>query len=83
MPVTRCYICEENPHETRSLGESGFEEGAYCPICQSPVCRHHLTVVRWRWRNDTRTVDSTLICHECKRNYRHRDWDPVNREWIS
>jgi len=83
MSVTRCHICEENPHETRLLGTSGFEEGDYCPICQRPTCRHHLTVVRWRWRNDTRMADSALICHECKRTYRHRDWDPTHREWIS
>jgi uncharacterized protein YbaR (Trm112 family) len=83
MAVTRCYICEQNPDQARRLGNSGFENGLHCPICHRPTCRHHLVTVRWRWRTPTREVDSAFICRECKRTYRHRDWDAINREWIS
>jgi hypothetical protein len=83
MAVTHCHICDKKPAEARRLGASGFAEGQLCPICLRPTCRHHLTTVRWRWRNPTRDLDSALVCQECKKSYRHRNWDPVHREWIS
>jgi uncharacterized protein YbaR (Trm112 family) len=83
MAVSHCYICERNPQEAKRLGNSGLAEGILCPICHRPTCRHHLVTVRWRWRTVTRDLDSALICGECKKTYRHRDWDPVNRDWIS
>lgn len=83
MAVTRCYICEQNPAEARSLGGAGLAQGIICPICQRPTCRYHLVTVRWRWRNVTRDLDAAQICRECKRAYKHRSWDPLNREWIS
>jgi hypothetical protein len=83
MPVTRCYICERNTTEARRLGGSGFAGGDNCPLCHQPTCSHHLVTVRWRWRNPTREVGSAQICQECKRAYRHREWDPITRDWIS
>lgn len=82
MSVLRCYLCEQNPDEARFYGDEGLEEGQDCPICYQPTCRYHLTVVRWRWRNNGR-VDSALVCKECKRTYAQRDWDTLNREWIT
>jgi hypothetical protein len=40
-------------------------------------------MVRWRWRNATRDIDSAQVCRDCKKGYRHREWDPLNREWIT
>ena len=28
-------------------------------------------------------VDTGRVCMECKNAYRHRQWDPVHRDWIS
>ena len=82
MTVQNCYLCDENPIEKRRYGRSGFEEGELCPSCYRPVCRYHLTVVRWRWR-ENREVDSALICKSCKNSYAHRNWDVVHRDWIT
>ncbi len=82
MSVLRCHLCEQNPDEARLYGGEGLEEGQNCPICYQATCRYHLTVVRWRWRNDGR-VDSALVCKECRRTYAHRDWDTLNRDWIT
>jgi hypothetical protein len=38
--------------------------------------------VRWRWRAN-REVASGRVCMDCKRAYRHREWDSINRDWIS
>ena len=83
MPVTHCYLCEKNAAEGRQFGTTGYENGEVCPLCQRSTCRHHLVVVRWRWRTPTREADSAQICRECKRGYKHREWDPRNREWIT
>lgn len=82
MAVQRCYLCEENPIEGRRYGGDGLAQGGDCPICYRPTCRFHLTVVRWRWREDGRR-DSALICKECRRTYAHRNWDAVHRDWIT
>jgi len=82
MSVHRCYLCEHNPVDGRRYGGGGLEEGADCPICFQPVCRYHLTYVRWRWR-ESGEVDAALVCKECKRSYAHRDWDVFHRDWIS
>ncbi|NJN55032.1 MAG: hypothetical protein HC804_09920 [Anaerolineae bacterium] len=57
-------------------------EGEVCPVCYQPTCRNHLGTVRWRWRSSG-AVDSALVCKECLRSYRHRDWDKYNRDWIT
>ena len=82
MSVLRCHLCEQNADEARLYGGEGLEEGQNCPICYQATCRYRLTVVRWRWRNDGR-VDSALVCKECRRTYAHRDWDTLNRDWIT
>lgn len=82
MPVKRCLICDQNPETKRRYAGSGLAEGKECPICYAPTCRYHLTTVRWRWK-ETGEVDSDQVCKECKSAYRHRDWDTLNREWIS
>ncbi|HOA24204.1 MAG TPA: hypothetical protein PK801_02875 [Aggregatilineales bacterium] len=83
MSVKNCYICDQDPTEGRRLGNSGLLDGRECPICHRPTCRHHLVTVRWRWRNETRELASTLICRECHRTYQHRRWDAIHRDWIS
>ena len=82
MSVTRCYLCEQDPLFQRRVGQSGFAEGANCPICFQPTCRYHLTTVRWYWRG-TGEVGTALICKECKRTYQHRTWDSLHRDWIT
>jgi hypothetical protein len=83
MSVTFCHICEKNSAEKNRVGDSGLMMGVYCPVCHRPACSHHLGTVRWRWRDENRALDSDKVCLECKRTYRHRDWDPIHREWIS
>ncbi|MBN1123248.1 MAG: hypothetical protein JXJ17_19405 [Anaerolineae bacterium] len=83
MTVTHCHICDKNPNEARRFRDTGHDQGQECPICQRPTCRHHLVRVRWRWRTPNRETGSALICRECHRSYAHRNWDPINREWIS
>lgn len=82
MPVPYCHVCRSRPEDQRLYGETGLENGDYCPICHRPTCQHHLVVVRFRWLSDRR-VDSAKVCLECKRTYQHRNWDVANREWIS
>lgn len=82
MAVNDCYICNEDPLVKRRYGGQGLAEGSECPICYRPTCRYHLTVVRWRWR-DSGKVDSALVCKNCKRTYEHRNWDALNRDWIT
>ncbi len=82
MAVTHCHICDSNPEDKRRYGDAGLEDGIICPICLRPTCRFHLGTVRWRWR-DSGKLDSARICLACKNAYRHRDWDPVRRDWIS
>jgi hypothetical protein len=83
MTVTHCYLCERDPVAARRLGGSGLTDGVLCPVCQRPTCSHHLVTVRWRWRTATRQLGMAQVCQECKRTYRHREWDPINRDWIS
>lgn len=83
MSVYSCHICESNPEERQRLSDDGLAEGVVCPVCHRPTCAHHLVTVRWRWRDQGRGLDSARVCRECKRTYRHREWDPFLREWIS
>jgi hypothetical protein len=83
MAIDHCYICAENPTEARRLGPSRLLDGRECPLCHRPTCRYHLVTVRWRWRRPDRALDSTQICRECHRTYQHRNWDTINRDWIS
>jgi uncharacterized protein YbaR (Trm112 family) len=83
MPISYCHICEKRPRDHERYGNTGLVEGIVCPICHKPACRHHLGTVRWRWRTPSREVASALVCMECKNSYRHREWDPLNRDWIS
>lgn len=82
MTVNRCHLCDENPQQKRRYRGEGLDEGIDCPICYRPTCRFHLSTVRWRWRENG-TVESAQICQECKRGYKHREWDTLNRDWIS
>lgn len=82
MAVYTCHICNSAPDEYRRFGDTGLPNGIICPVCHRPTCEHHLVTVRWRWR-ETRQVESGVVCRECKRTYRHRNWDPYAREWIS
>ena len=80
--VKRCHICASTSPANRQTRDDGLADGKECPICYAPTCRYHLATVRWRWRNNGK-VEATRICQECKRSYRHRSWDPINRDWIS
>lgn len=82
MRVPYCHICDSNADEKKRYGDSGLEDGDYCPVCQRPYCKFHGGVVRWRWRA-SREVASGKVCKSCKNAYLHRTWDPVNRDWIS
>lgn len=82
MSVPHCHICTSNPDDYKAYGDSGLEEGDYCPICYRPTCKHHLATVRFRWLSDRR-LDSAKVCISCKKSYQHRTWDVANREWIS
>jgi hypothetical protein len=80
--VTWCHICEDNPQDKRRYKGDGLAEGKNCPICFAPTCRYHLSTVRWRWKKEG-SLGADQICKECKRTYRYRSWDILNREWIS
>lgn len=82
MKVPYCHLCDADPNEKRKYGETGLDEGDYCPSCNRPFCKHHAGIVRFRWKQ-TRQVDSTYVCKECKNAYLHRDLEPTKREWIS
>ncbi|MBN1678921.1 MAG: hypothetical protein JW966_01430 [Anaerolineae bacterium] len=81
MPVPYCTICQQNEAEKQQYGDVTLERGDYCPICHQPVCRFHLNRVRWRWKTNGR-LDSALICRDCRKSYRHRNWDAHLRDWI-
>jgi len=83
MAVTRCHLCEEEHTNRDRYNADDLAGGIDCPICFQPTCRRHLSTVRWRWRNATRETASARICRACKSAYRHREWDPLNREWIT
>lgn len=83
MPVYTCYLCEKHPDHKHRYGDSGLAQGDVCPVCHRPVCRHHMVTVRWRWREDGNEQGNALVCRECKRTYRHRQWDTANRDWIT
>lgn len=80
MAVKYCYLCNQTPGKRPSI--QALAEGIVCPVCYQPTCRTHLVTVRWRWRSSGQT-DSALICQECRRSYKHRDWDRYNRDWIT
>jgi hypothetical protein len=82
MTITRCHLCANDPEVRRLYGSSSLDDGAICPVCHLPVCRYHLTKVRWRWR-ESGIPDSALICRDCSSSYKHRNWDTLNRDWIS
>lgn len=81
MPVPFCHMCDEEPLESR-YDDSALETGEYCPVCHRPACRYHLGTVRWRWKKSGQ-LGAARVCLACKNAYRHRDWDPVHRDWIS
>lgn len=81
MAVKYCNICQQYPEERRS-DSANLAEGDYCPICNQPACRTHLSVVRWRWRENGE-LDAALVCKECVRTYAHRNWDVFRRDWIT
>ncbi|MBK8934422.1 MAG: hypothetical protein IPM76_19320 [Chloroflexi bacterium] len=81
MTVKFCYICDQNP-DGRPGDSIALAEGEYCPICNQPACRVHLSVVRWRWR-ESGDLDSALVCKACVRTYAHRSWDVFHRDWIT
>lgn len=83
MVVANCYMCDKDPVEASRYANTGLAEGEVCPVCYRPTCRHHMGVVRWRWRDETRKVGSALVCMECKTAYKHRHWDTIHRDWIS
>ena len=80
--VRRCHICDAEPVTHLSASEQALAAGKECPICYAPTCRQHMVMVRWRWKNG-RGVGEERICKECRRTYRHRGWDTMNRDWIS
>lgn len=82
MSVPNCHVCDSDSVEKDRYGDTGLENGDYCPICHRPTCRFHFATVRFRWRSDRR-VDSARICITCKNAYEHRYWDVANRDWIS
>lgn len=82
MAVKYCTYCDQHPDEKGRVGSSGLMAGINCPVCYEPTCRHHLATVRWRWRRDGK-VDAARVCKACQRSYKHRDWDKLNRDWIT
>lgn len=82
MAVKYCYLCNQNPTIKQQYAGRGLAEGEMCPVCYQPTCRMHLSTVRWRWKSSGET-DSTLVCKDCVRTYKHRDWDRYNRDWIT
>jgi len=80
--VRRCRLCDNDPEAKRRYRGDGLDKGKECPVCYQPTCRYHLATVRWRWKKDG-SVGAEQICQECKRTYRHRSWDTLNRDWIS
>ena len=82
MSIKWCRSCNSDQDAKRRYRGEGLAEGKECPICYAPTCRYHLSTVRLRWKKDGR-VGTAQICRECKRAYRHRSWDSLNREWIS
>ena len=83
MPVYHCFLCDKNPRDKARYGDAGLQKGIICPVCHRPVCTNHLTTVRWRWRTPARELGAGQVCRDCKRTYRHREWDTINREWIT
>jgi len=83
MAIPYCHVCNRNEAEKEAYGESGFDLGIFCPVCHKPVCSHHITTVRWRWKNDRRSVESAKVCQHCRKTYAHRNWDPINRDWAT
>ncbi|MFO7680949.1 MAG: hypothetical protein R6X34_12940 [Chloroflexota bacterium] len=82
MSVKVCYICQDEPQAVHRYGQAELDDGDYCPICYQPTCRRHLSVVRWRWRENGE-LDSALACKNCVRTYAHRSWDVFHRDWIT
>jgi hypothetical protein len=82
MAVERCYLCDEESRLRRRYGPEALEEGIRCPICYEPTCRHHLTTVRWRWR-ESGALEAEKVCQGCVRAWRHRSWQTHLRDWIT
>ena len=80
--IRRCHICDSDGASRRSINEEALASGKECPICYAPTCRRHLVTVRWHWKNGE-GVGVDQICKDCRRSYRHRSWDTLNRDWIS
>ena len=82
VAVNNCQMCQDNPEAQKQFADNGLADGEICPVCYNPTCRNHLRTVRWRWRK-TGELDSTLVCQDCLRSYKHRDWDRYNKDWIT
>jgi C4-type Zn-finger protein len=82
MGISHCHMCSANPTDSRSNQPGSLDNGVDCPVCHRPTCRQHLGTVRWRWIK-TGVLDSARVCLDCKNAYRHREWDAVQRDWIS
>ncbi len=82
MSIKYCYICQQQPFAASQTTPEALTEGEICPICYQPTCRQHLTTVRWRWRDSGATA-AALVCRDCQRTYAHRNWDALNRDWIT
>ena len=83
MTVSRCYLCDQEHPDQIHYDPYDLKHGTACPVCFRPTCRRHLSTVRWRWRDATRETDSARVCSLCRKEYRHREWDALNREWIT
>lgn len=81
MTIKYCHLCQQEPVAQRAVS-ADLAQGDVCPICYQPTCRRHLATVRWRWRQSSEP-DAALVCRQCQRTYAHRNWDALNRDWIS
>lgn len=83
MTIPYCHVCNRNPSDKAAFGDSGFENGLFCPVCHRPVCEHHLTTVRWRWKTNRNDVGAAQVCRHCRKTFEHRNWDTLNRDWVT
>jgi len=82
MAVPYCRICETHEDAKQRYGDTGLQDGDFCPICFRPTCRFHLGRVIWRWKENGQRAEA-FVCLDCKNAYRHREWDAYHRDWVS